>query len=732
MADIGIQNLLDIIAQSGKNYDLAKIQLAYEYASEMHAGQYRKSGEAYIIHPISVAEIVAGLGLDTDSICAAFLHDTLEDCSDKVDVAEMRKDFGGDVLEIVDGLTKLIKIPFEDKEEEHMENLRKMFLAMAKDIRVLIIKLADRLHNMRTLAAQPEHKQRRIALETMHVYAPLAHRLGMQRIKQELENLAISYLDPIGYGEVSGDIDRKYGTNKDFIEGIKQQIKGKMTEAGIKCHIKGRVKSVYSVYRKMYNQNKSFDEIYDFYAVRIIVNTELECYTALGIIHDIYHSIPGRFKDYISIPKPNMYRSLHTTVIGRDGIPFEVQIRTWEMDHVAEYGIAAHWKYKSGDKASDDISQKLEWISKLVENESSVKDPDEFLTALKIDIFQDETFVFSPKGDVIALPQGSNCIDYAYHIHTAVGNRMVGAKVNGVIVPIDRVLHNGEIVEVLTSSAAKGPSRDWLKIAQTSTARSKIRQWFKKEKYTENVAEGRAQVLAEMRHFGKAFTEGQFEQIVKVTASRIGMNTADDLYNMLGYGGISISKVLPRLRDEFNKLITAETSAPVTSADQIKLSKLKSAKNTSGVIVDDLDGCQVKFARCCNPLPGDGIVGFITVGHGISVHKNDCPNMLSAMKDNPDRFVRVTWCSDAAESKEDKFEALMKVYVADRISMLADISVALADMRVSIVQINTQKLPGDRAVVNITVGCKNLSHFNSMVSRLKTIKGVEDIQRGNI
>ncbi|MBQ7290789.1 MAG: bifunctional (p)ppGpp synthetase/guanosine-3',5'-bis(diphosphate) 3'-pyrophosphohydrolase [Clostridia bacterium] len=731
MADIGIEKLSQILEQTGKAYDLEKIERAYAFARELHRGQFRKSGEEYIIHPIAVAEIVASLGLDTDSVCSAFLHDTLEDCSDKVDAAKLRKDFGGDVVEIVEGLTKLIKIPFDDKEEEHMENLRKMFLAMAKDIRVLIIKLADRLHNMRTLAAQPEHKQRRIALETMHVYAPLAHRLGMQRIKQELENLAISYLDPIGYNEVRGDIERKYGFNKDFVEKIKEQIKQKMTEAGIKCHVKGRVKSVYSVYRKMYNQNKSFDEIYDFYAVRIIVNTELECYTALGIIHDIYHSVPGRFKDYISLPKPNMYRSLHTTVIGRDGIPFEVQIRTWEMDHVAEYGIAAHWKYKSGDKASEDISQKLEWISKLVENESSVKDPDEFLAALKIDIFQDETFVFTPKGDVIPLPQGSNCIDFAYHIHTAVGNRMIGAKVNGVIVPIDRVLENGEIVEVITSSSTKGPSRDWLKIAKTSDARAKIRQWFKKEKYAENVVEGRAQMLAEMKHFGRAFTDAQFEQIVKTTSARIGMSTPEDLFNMIGYGGITIAKVLPKLRDEFNKAVT-EPAAPITSADQIKLSKAKSAKSNSGVILDGLDGCQVKFARCCNPLPGDGIVGFITVGHGVSVHKNDCPNMLRAMNEDTDRFVRVTWSAGAAEAPDSQFEALMKVYVSDRISMLADISVALADMRVSILQINTQKLPGDRAVVNITVGCKNLSHFNSMVSRIKTIKGVEDIQRGNI
>ncbi len=731
MADIGIDKLFDSLIKSGKNYDFDKIQRAYEYAREMHKGQFRKSGEEYIIHPIAVAEIVASFGLDTDSICAAFLHDTLEDCFDKVDLAKMKKDFGQDVIEIVDGLTKLVRIHFDDKDEEHMENLRKMFLAMAKDIRVLIIKLADRLHNMRTLQAQPEEKRRRIALETMHVYAPLAHRLGMQRVKQEFENLALSYLDPIGYDEVSKDIETKYGSNKNFIENIKAQIKEKMTESGINCEVTGRVKSVYSVYRKMYRQNKSFDEIYDFYAVRIIVNTELECYTALGIIHEIYNSIPGRFKDYISIPKPNMYRSLHTTVIGRDGIPFEVQIRTWEMHHVAEYGIAAHWKYKSGDKANDDISQKLEWISKLVENESSVKDPDEFLDALKIDIFQDETFVFTPKGDVIPLPQGSNCIDFAYHIHSAVGNRMVGAKVNGIIVPIDRVLENGEIVEVLTSSSAKGPSRDWLKIAKTSDAKSKIRQWFKKEKYAENVTEGKSQILSEMKRFGKAFTEDQFNQIVSTTASRTGMSSSDDLYNMLGYGGLSISKILPKLRDEFDKTVK-EPIAPITSADQIKVSKNKTTKTNGGVIVDDLDGCQVKFAKCCNPLPGDSIVGFITKGFGISVHKNDCPNMLRAMNNDIDRFVRVTWCSDAAESREDKFEALMKIYAQDRISMLADISVALADMKVSIQQINTQKASANVSIINITIGCKNLSHFNSIVSRIKSIKGVEDVQRGNI
>ena len=498
----GFDTLLSTLNSTGKNYNIEKITKAYEFAKQLHEGQFRKSGEPYICHPVAVAEIVAGLGLDTDSICAALLHDTIEDCSDKVDLTKIKKEFGDQVADIVDGLTKLVaEIPFNDKEDEQMENLRKMFLAMAKDIRVIFIKLADRLHNMRTLGAQSEEKRRLIALETMHVYAPLAHRLGMQRIKQELENLALSYLDPIGYREVQSDIDRKFGMNKDFIVNTRATIEKKVRESGIDCTLEGRVKSVYSVYRKMFKQNKSFDEIYDFYAIRIIVDTELECYTVLGIIHDMYNSMPGRFKDYISIPKPNMYRSLHTTVIGHDGVPFEVQIRTWEMHHIAEYGIAAHWKYKSGDRGDAGTDKKLEWIAKLVENESSTVDPDEFIDALKIDIFQDETFVFTPKGDVVTLPQNSNCIDFAYHIHSEVGNRMVGAKVNGKIVPIDRTLENGEIVEILTSSTTKGPSRNWLKIVKTSEAKAKIRQWFKKEKRAENIIAGRDEIVAELRKY---------------------------------------------------------------------------------------------------------------------------------------------------------------------------------------------------------------------------------------
>ena len=728
----GFEQLLNTIETSGKNYNIDKIKRAYEIASMLHEGQFRKSGEAYICHPIAVAEIVAELGLDTDSICAALLHDTVEDCSDKIDLPKLKKEFGEQVAEMVDGLTKLVQIPFNDKDSLHMENLRKMLLAMTKDIRVIFIKLADRTHNMRTLNAQPEEKRRSIALETMHVYAPLAHRLGMQKVKQELENLCLSYLDPIGFHEVKNDINKKFGINKDLVDNNMRAIEQKVRESGIDCTLEGRVKSVYSIYRKMYSQNKSFDEIYDFYAVRVIVHTELECYTVLGIIHDMYNSIPGRFKDYISIPKPNMYRSLHTTVIGHDGIPFEVQIRTWEMHHIAEYGIAAHWKYKSGEKSDEGLDKKLEWISKLVEAESSTADHDEFIDALKIDMFQDETFVFTPKGDVVTLPQNSNCIDFAYHIHSQVGHRMVGAKVNGKIVPIDRTLENGEIVEIITSSSAKGPSRNWLSIVKTSEAKAKIRQWFKKERRAENIVEGKNEILVEMKRFPGTFNDEQFAAITLTVANRIGMDTADDLFNIIGYGGLSVNKVAKRLRDEYDKVIKPQIEEPqIKDVSQVVVSEIRPEHSSKygSVIVDGLEGCSVKFAKCCNPLPGDNIVGFITKGYGISVHKCDCANLINSTATDKDRLVNVEWRKNSGEYKEARFEALMQIIADDRISMLADISTALAEMKVSILQINTQKRSADQSAINLSVSCKNLGHFNSIVSKVKGIRGVNSVER---
>ncbi len=729
-----IDKLLQVLENSEKSYDLEKIQRAFQYAATLHAGQFRVSGDPYISHPIAVAEIVAGLGLDTDSICAAFLHDTVEDCSDKTNLDIIRARFGDDVAMLVDGLTKMNDINVEDKEEAHMENIRKMLFAMSKDIRVIFIKLCDRLHNMRTLGAKKEAKRRTTALETMHVYAPLAHRLGMQRIKQELENLALSYLDPIGYNEVNADIERKYGQNQNFIENTRSIVSEKLREYNINFTLEGRVKTVYSIYRKMFNQNKSFDEIYDFYAIRIIVDTELECYTALGVIHEMFRSIPGRFKDYISTPKPNMYQSLHTTVIGRDGIPFEVQIRTREMHHIAEYGIAAHWKYKSGDKTKEDIDKKLEWISKLIDVENGALDTEDFMHTFKIDIFSDETFVFTPKGDVIALPMGSTIIDFAYAIHTEVGNKMVGAKINGMIAPIDRIPQTGEIVEILTSQSSRGPSRDWLGIVKTGEARAKIRQWFKKEKRAENIVIGQAELEKEMGRYRGHPTDAQKAEIAENVAHRLGMRETDDLYNAIGYNGIAMTKVTAKLKDEYEKIVKPEEEpAPITDTEQVQTTKSRKVRSDNGVIVDGEYGCAVKFAKCCNPLPGDNIIGFVTKGYGISIHKQDCPNVASG-KQNPDyagRWLEAHWDSDiAGESSKSLFEAMIQVFAENNMTLLAEITAALADMKVSLLSINTKKRTEQDIIINLTVGCKNIEHFNAIVSRIRNIEHVRSIARG--
>jgi GTP pyrophosphokinase len=657
----------------------------------------------------------------------------VEDCPDKTDLKQSAENFGEDVYMLVDGLTKMSNIQIQDREEAQMENIRKMLLAMSKDIRVIFIKLCDRLHNMRTLSAKPENKRRTTALETMNVYAPLAHRLGMQRIKQELENLALSYLDPIGYAEVNADIEQKFGQNRDFLENIRTYISEKLSEYKIHFTLEGRVKTVYSIYNKMFNHNKSFDQIYDFYALRIIVDTELECYTALGIIHELFKSVPGRFKDYISTPKPNMYQSLHTTVIGRAGIPFEVQIRTWEMHHIAEYGIAAHWKYKSGTQSKEEIDRKLSWISKLIDTETTAADPDEFLRALKIDLFHDETFVFTPKGDVISLPQGSTLIDFAYAIHSGVGNKMVGAKINGLIAPIDRVPETGDIVEILTSAASKGPSRDWLNIVRTSEARSKIRQWFKKEKRTENIAVGRSEILREISRFGRQLTDTQKLDIAAAVAHRIGIQELDDLFNTIGYGGLPITKIAPKLRDEYDRLVKQMESAeaPVLEIEQVKTEENRRV-HTGGIVIDGEDGCAVKFAKCCNPLPGDEIIAFVTKGYGVSVHKKDCPNVVIGMKneENRSRWKEAEW--DTAPGSSDSralYESSILVQAENTITLLAEVTTALAEMKVSLLAINTQKRTDTSITIHLTVGCKNIEHFNSILSRLKGIRSVQSVTR---
>ncbi len=729
-----MKSLLEYLEKSERTYDREKIITAYEYAASLHEGQFRQSGEPYISHPVAVARVVAELGLDTDSICAALLHDTVEDCADKTNLDVLKKMFGADVSMLVDGLTKIIQVQVADKEEAHIENIRKMLLAMNRDIRVIFIKLCDRLHNMRTLSAKKEDRQRAIALETMYIYAPLAHRLGIQKIKQELEKLSLFYLDPVGYEEVHDSVEQKYGRSRTFIEEAKAQIADKLKENSISFEISGRVKSVYSLYRKMYSQNKAFDEIYDFYALRVIVETELECYTALGLVHEMFKSIPGRFKDYISTPKPNLYRSLHTTVIGHSGIPFEVQIRTRQMHEEAEYGIAAHWKYKSGEKSGSGIDEKLRWISQLLESDENTRDPDEFIHSFKTDIFHDETFVFTPKGDVISLPQGSTAIDFAYAIHSAVGNKMTGAKINGVIVPIDKIPQNGDIIEILTSSSSRGPSRDWLKIVKTGQARSKIRQWFKKERRPENIVVGRAEVEKEMRKLSKSCTDDEIEEIITTIAKRIGVNSADDFYNTLGFGGITFSRFIPKIKEELDKLHKDE-EAPITIEEQISRVKLeqntKRIRSSAGIIIDGESGCQVKFAKCCNPLPGDKIVGFITRGFGVSIHKTDCVNVSqSRSEENLARWVKAEWERGEETHSAETYEAKIQIKAEDGIGVIAGISVALADMRVSIVSINTQQDKSGDAIINVVVACRSVSHYDSIVSRLRSVPKVLSVKRG--
>ena len=728
-----MKKLLEYLGKNDKYYDIDKITEAYYYADKLHEGQMRLSGEPYISHPVAVATIVAELGLDTDSICAALLHDTVEDCADKTNLETLSKMFGADVALLVDGLTKIIQVQVADKEEAHIENIRKMLLAMTKDIRVIFIKLCDRLHNMRTLSAKKEDRQRAIALETMYIYAPLAHRLGIQRIKQELENISLYYLDTVGYQEVQEEIDKKFGRSGDFIEVAKGLISAKLSEHNIDCIIEGRVKSVYSLYRKMYSQNKAFDEIYDFYALRVIVETELECYTALGYIHEAFKSIPGRFKDYISTPKPNLYRSLHTTVIGQSGIPFEVQIRTKQMHEEAQYGIAAHWKYKSGDKSKPNIDEKLRWISQLLESDESTRDPDEFIHSFKTDIFHDETFVFTPKGDVISLPLGSTVIDFAYAIHSAVGNKMVGAKINGVIVPIDRIPNNGDIIEIITSNSSKGPSRDWLKIVKTGQARSKIRQWFKKESRAENIELGRIEVERECRRIYKPITDDQIDEIITAIGKKVSINSAEDFYNTIGFGGLSLSRFMPKIKEEIEKLRVAD-EGPLTAEEELAKVKLtavtRKSHKSGGIIIEGDTGYQVKFAKCCNPLPGDRIVGFVTRGFGVSIHKADCPNVIASRgnEDNLARWIRAEW--EQTESMQSSmYEAMIQIVAEDQIGVLAAISMALADMKVSISQINTQMLK-DGVGINIVVGCRNVSHYDSIVSRVRSLPKIISVRRG--
>jgi GTP pyrophosphokinase len=718
--DLLLDGLEKKLTQSGIAFDVPKIITAYEFACAAHEGQLRRSGDLYVTHPVAVAEILVDLGLDTDSIIGGLLHDVVEDTP--VDLPMIEKLFGGDVALLVDGVTKLGHIPYTSREEQQAENIRKMLLAMAKDIRVILIKLADRLHNMRTIDAMPPKKQLEKSFETMEVFAPIAHRLGIRTIKDELEDISLRHLDSVAYSEIEAALANGKEERVELLEHIKERITERLSGLNMNVHIGGRVKSVYGMYRKMYLHGKSFDEIYDIYAVRVIVDTVNDCYNVLGIIHDMMKPIPGRFKDYISTPKPNMYQSLHTTVIGKEGIPFEVQIRTWEMQYTAEYGIAAHWKYKLGISAnsSGSLDQRLTWVRRLLEMQQEFKDADDLMRSLKTDLAPDEVFVFTPRGAVIDLPLGATPIDFAFAIHSAVGNRMIGAKVDGKIVPIDYQLQTGEIVEILTSSPpGHGPSRDWLKIVRTSEARNKIRAWFKRERRDENIAEGRSELEKEFRRNGIILSETQYPDFVMGVAKRQHFNTTEEFLASIGYGGIVLSKIIPRIKDDYLKTMKPQS---------IQIPENITQRHTiGGVIVEGIDNCLVKMARCCNPVPGDKITGFITRGFGVSIHKLDCPNVAQNinLEENAGRWVNVSWAQNVSKA----FKASLQIVSADRYGLLADVSAALASMHVMIHSVNARELKNGNAAINLTVDVTSIEHLQNVISRLNKISSVLEVSR---
>ena len=719
----GLAKLTEIIGKSYTDEEIANVKKAYELAAKVHEGQKRLSGEPYIMHPLSVALILARLGMDDASIIAAMLHDTVEDTDLTND--EIKKEFGDTVAELVDGVTKIGRVPLQTKEEQQAENIRKMLIAMSRDIRVIIIKLADRLHNMRTLMYKPEQRRRDIALETIEIYAPIAHRLGIRPIKEELEDLSISYLDPVAYNDIGKALEQQSKSRNEFLADIKARIEERIKTVVSGAQVSGRIKSVHGIYRKMYMQNKNFDEIYDIYAVRIIVDSVIDCYNCLGVIHDMFKPIPGRFKDYISTPKPNMYQSLHTTVLGKEGIPFEVQIRTWEMHHTAEYGIAAHWKYKLGINGTVKFEERLAWIRQLLENQSDSEDVEDLVSTIKSDLVPEEVFVFTPKGDVFNLPMGATVIDFAYAIHSAVGNKMIGAKVDGRIVPLDYQVKTGEIVEVLTSSQpGKGPSRDWLNIVKTSQARAKIRQWYKKERRDENIAEGKAEVEKEFKRNFIRLAEPEYTEFIKKIAERQHCKSIEDFYAAIGYGGISLMHMMPKIKEDYVKMTKAEE--PVINIAPVK----KRTKSTEGVVVEGIDNCLIKFSRCCNPLPGDNIIGFITRGHGVSIHTRNCPNVPADISKagEPDRWVVAYWDTNIRED----FKCTLQISCLNRIGLFADVSSLLANMHIMINDISTRNTKDGRTSIMLTVSVNGVEHLNSLTAKLSKISGVLSVERTGV
>ena len=716
------------------NADFDRLAAAFHYAASHHSTQLRKDGTAFVTHPLAVAEIVAELGLDQESIIAALLHDTIEDTdATHEDIAKL---FGVTVADLVDGVTKLTRVQYTSKEEEQMENLRKMLMAMAKDIRVILIKICDRLHNMRTMNYQAPRKQKEKALETMEIYAPIAHRLGMQRIKWELEDTSLQYLDPIGYSNISEEMAARSLAHEEFMAPIQQRIKDRLYQEGIEHTIYGRVKHIYSIYRKMYSQNKTLDEIFDLYAFRIIVEDIPSCYNVLGVIHDLYRPVIGRFKDYIGTPKPNGYQSLHTTVIGRECLPFEVQIRTQAMHQTAEYGIAAHWKYKQGI-ANENLGTEstFEWVRKLLESQQDA-DPDEFVHTLKVDMFADEVFVFTPRGDVINLPAGATPIDFAYNIHSAVGNRMTGAKVNGRIVTYDTALKNGDIVEILTSKNAKGPSRDWMQICKSNEARNKIRQWFKKERREENIATGRSMFESELKRAGLSIAAITTEDVLPHILRKVRFNALDDLYAAIGYGGMPTSKAVNRIKEELLRIDRQEKSSqklliPSIEKEKVSAEATKPAPtpkhSDSGIVVEGLGNCLIKFSKCCTPVPGDPIVGFITRGYGVSIHREDCPNVATANRkpEEDGRWVKVSWVEGTLPS----YKTALEISAKDRDGLTLDIAMALSSAKVKVSSISAKGLPDGYAAVSLALEVRNRDELNSVINKLVQISGVYQVKR---
>ena len=719
--DHAFEVLMDKIKKYNKNADEDKELLlkAYTRCKEEHSNQQRHSGEPYFVHPYEVACILADMELDTQAIIAGLLHDVIEDTP--YGYEEVKEEFGPQVAMLVEGVTKLDKIKCISKEEAHIENLRKMFFAMAEDIRVVLIKLADRLHNMRTLKHMKPEKQLEKAKESLDVYAPLAYRLGISKIKIELEDLSLKYLDSVAYYEIVDGLSQKQSERDAYVQNVRSVIADKMESMGIKCHIAARAKHIYSIFRKMYNQNKTLDEIYDLFAVRIIVDTVAECYAVLGIVHEEYKPIPGRFKDYIAMPKPNMYQSLHTTVIGPDGQPFEIQIRTWDMHNVAERGIAAHWKYKEG-KAGD--TKNLDWVNRLLEIQSEAVDPEDFMRTLKIDMFADEVFVFTPRGDVIGLPAGSTPIDFAFYIHSAVGYKMTGAKVNSKIVTLDYKLQNGDIVEIITSGAGKGPSMDWLKIVKTSTARNKINSWFKKENREINIERGKSAVENELKRVGFSQTELFQNKYLDPMLKRYGFANVDEMYAAIGFGGITAAKVVTRLRDSYQN----DHKEELQPEDVIKKQTTKkSVKGNSGIEVLGVDNCLVRLSRCCNPVPGDDIIGFITRGRGVSVHRSDCVNIQeeSLNEDMRKRMIECNWLDDINSA----FSAELSIECTNRNGILADVIGVVSEQKLNLIATDARGLRDRTALIHITIEVTSKDQIDSIIRKLHRVPGVYDIKR---